>query len=95
MNHITQEQARELSRLASAGGFADVLVRDIHALCNAAIEWHIAQQAAPDPLVSDDLVICPECCSQFRAIPVNVQRLMLDAGFEPPFTQAAPKEPKV
>ena len=33
-------------------------------------------------------VICPECAHQFRAIPVDVQRLMLDAGFEPPFTAA-------
>jgi hypothetical protein len=31
-------------------------------------------------------VICPECSHQFRAIPCDVQRLMLDAGFEPPFT---------
>lgn len=35
---------------------------------------------------NDDHVICPHCCNQFRAIPANVQRLMLSAGFEPPFT---------
>ena len=35
---------------------------------------------------SNNDVICPRCCAQFRAIPVNVQQLMLDAGFEPPFT---------
>lgn len=23
---------------------------------------------------NNDLVICPQCCHQFRAIPVNVQR---------------------
>ncbi|MBK5203885.1 MAG: hypothetical protein JJD98_00300 [Polaromonas sp.] len=39
---------------------------------------------------NDDHVICPNCCNQFRAIPVNVQRLMLSAGFEPPFTHPAP-----
>jgi hypothetical protein len=31
-------------------------------------------------------VICPGCTHQFRAIPVNVQKLLLGAGFEPPFT---------
>lgn len=42
----------------------------------------------------DDEVICPNCCTQFRAIPVNVQNLMLDAGFEPPFTHpASPAQP--
>lgn len=35
---------------------------------------------------SNSEVICPACCHQFRAIPPNVQQLMLDAGFEPPFT---------
>lgn len=35
---------------------------------------------------NSDEVICPGCAHQFRAIPVNVQQLMLDAGFEPPFT---------
>lgn len=41
-----------------------------------------AQDAQPD----SSAVICPQCSHQFRAIPMNVQRLMLDAGFEPPFT---------
>lgn len=36
---------------------------------------------------NNDEVICPSCAHQFRAIPVNVQRLMLEAGFEPPFTE--------
>jgi len=40
----------------------------------------------------DAKVICPACCHQFRAIPVQVQSLMLAAGFEPPFT-AAPQSP--
>jgi len=31
-------------------------------------------------------VICPQCCNQFRAIPVQVQSLMIDVGLEPPFT---------
>src|SRR5688572_29315328 len=49
-----------------------------------------AQPSAGEP-VSADHVICPACCNQFRAIPVNVQKLMLAAGFKPPFT-AAPTE---
>lgn len=36
----------------------------------------------------DDKVICPSCTHQFRAIPCNVQKLMLGAGFEPPFTKS-------
>ena len=39
--------------------------------------------------VDNTKVICPACCHQFRAIPVQVQRLMLDAGFEPPFLEPA------
>ena len=39
-----------------------------------------------------DYVICPACVHQFRAIPENVQRLMIDAGFEPPFTTPKTKE---
>ena len=35
---------------------------------------------------NNDEVICPNCAHQFRAIPQNVQQLMLDAGFKPPFT---------
>jgi hypothetical protein len=34
----------------------------------------------------DNHVICPNCVHQFVAIPESVQKLMLDAGFEPPFT---------
>jgi hypothetical protein len=47
-----------------------------------------APQEAPreDFETDPSVVICPACCSQFRAIPPDVQRLMLDAGFEPPFT---------
>jgi len=39
-----------------------------------------------------DYVICPKCVHQFRAIPENVQRLMIDAGFEPPFNTPQTKE---
>lgn len=35
----------------------------------------------------DDLVICPHCTSQFRAIPPNVQALLLSHGEDPPFTR--------
>jgi len=45
----------------------------------------------PQPVASvepnNEEVICPACTHQFRAIPVQVQQLMLKAGFEPPFTQ--------
>jgi hypothetical protein len=40
---------------------------------------------------NNDEVICPNCTHQFRAIPVNVQRLLLSLGAEPPFA-AAPRE---
>ena len=51
-------------------------------------------QAAVGPVTANnDEVICPNCCNQFRAIPVNVQQLMLDAGFEPPFKEAIAVEP--
>ena len=48
---------------------------------------HPPQRTQPSVPVTanNDEVICPSCCHQFRAIPVGVQQLMLDAGFEPPF----------
>jgi hypothetical protein len=46
----------------------------------------LEQPEPAQPVADSDKVICPACCHQFRAIPGNVQRLMLDAGFEPPFT---------
>lgn len=59
-------------------------------------EWKplfVAAGAAPTKEPNNDEVICPACVHQFRAIPVNVQKLMLDAGFEPPFTEAPKQEP--
>ncbi len=41
---------------------------------------------------NDDHVICPNCAHDFRAIPVNVQKLMIDAGFEPPFIEPVKQE---
>ena len=41
--------------------------------------------------VNNDEVICPNCCNQFRAVPVNVQALLLASGHEPPFV--APPQP--
>ena len=32
-----------------------------------------------------DEVICPNCTHQFRAIPVNVQQMLIDRGVRPPF----------
>ena len=57
MNHITQEQAAKFADQAEID--AERILQDkgeylpdhwqveAHLLCNAAIEWHIAQQAAP------------------------------------------------
>ena len=60
--------------------------RELARLCMGA-------QPAAEPVAPDDqAVICPRCACQFRAIPVDVQRLMLDAGFEPPF-KAPPAQP--
>ena len=42
---------------------------------------------------NNDEVICPNCVHQFRAIPQNVQQLMLDAGFKPPFTTPPQRKP--
>ena len=58
-----------------------------------AIQEAKAYLAAPEQSEpNNDEVICPNCCTQFRAIPVNVQQLMLDAGFEPPFTAQGAKK---
>ena len=50
-----------------------------------------SEPAPQDTQPNNDEVICPKCVHQFRAIPENVQRLMLDAGFEPPFNKPAPQ----
>lgn len=34
---------------------------------------------------NNDEVICPACATQFRAIPVNVQSMLKNAGYAPPF----------
>lgn len=34
---------------------------------------------------NDDHVICPNCVNQFRAVPVNVQKLLNDAGYCAPY----------
>ncbi len=52
------------------------------------------EQPAAGAVVDPTQVICPNCAHQFRAIPQDVQRLMLDAGFEPPFTQPAEPTPE-
>lgn len=44
-----------------------------------------AAPQAPDP----EKVICPACVTQFRAIPTQVQGLLLAAGYEPPFLAGA------
>lgn len=64
----------------------------------------VAPPAAPAPAApvpdgmatNADEVICPNCAHQFRAIPENVQSLLLASGHEPPFTTppAAPVVPQ-
>jgi len=61
---------------------------------------YAAPPAAPAPAASvpdgwvpnAEEVICPNCAHQFRAIPENVQSLLLASGHEPPFT-ASPAAP--
>jgi uncharacterized Zn-finger protein len=53
----------------------------------------VAQPVREQTQANNDEVICPSCCTQFRAIPVSVQKLMLDAGFEPPFVAQPVREP--
>lgn len=49
----------------------------------------------PDGMAPNaDEVICPNCAHQFRAIPENVQSLLLASGHEPPFA-ASPAAPVV
>lgn len=53
------------------------------------LEWmeggeNVLPQEQPD----DTKVTCPACTHQFRAIPVQVQQLMIGLGVEPPFTEA-------
>ena len=60
------------------------------------LKWFVKEQPAQehDNATSPDLVICPECCTQFRAIPENVQAMLIAAGHKPPFmAQPAQQEP--
>lgn len=50
-----------------------------------------AAMVLPD-VPNNDEVICPRCFHGFRAIPVNVQTLLLAAGYEPPFLLVPVKE---
>lgn len=54
-----------------------------------------AQPTQAEPVLpNNEHVICPGCAHQFRAIPVQVQQLLLSAGHEPPFLAAQPpREP--
>lgn len=44
--------------------------------------WQGDNEAAA---VNDTEVICPNCCHQFRAIPMQVQSLLVESGHQPPF----------
>lgn len=77
------------------------MLKPIHCLLLDYVDADRAMRAQPAPVAqgdaqpmqpSDDDVICPSCSHQFRAIPVNVQKLMLDAGIAPPFTSSAQKD---
>lgn len=74
---VRADVADELACEMRRQGMKEVEVRPLYASAPA---------AQPSATPNNDEVICPNCAHQFRAIPVNVQRLMLDAGFEPPFT---------
>lgn len=67
----------------------DHVKADANAALATTIEATLADDAPGEMVPNNDKVICPNCCHQFRAVPVNVQRLMLDAGLEPPFMLAA------
>lgn len=41
-----------------------------------------------ETILKDEQVICPKCAHQFRAISVQVQDLLLAAGYKPPFMQS-------
>ena len=85
--------------------YADCIQRGVHVsgtqMRTLLLELHAAQQPAAEAQAQgggedrepdDGKVICPSCCHQFRAIPAQVQRDMIAAGFEPPFT-APPSAP--
>lgn len=61
----------------------------------ALAECRAASKPAQEP--DPDKVICPNCCHQFRAIPVSVQQILLNLGCEPPFmgTPEPAQEPPV
>lgn len=46
-------------------------------------------EATPVAEPDNSKVICPGCAHQFRAIPVQVQQMLIRAGHEPPFTDDA------
>lgn len=78
-HRVAQEALREPERQSAfPTGWADP-------------HWGREQPAAkPVPYTdtatpSNEDVICPACSHQFRAIPVQVQQLLLAAGYEPPF----------
>ena len=74
--YLLAQRDDELGRLADGFGQASVaLLREL-----------LAEPQGEPVASATSCVICPKCCHQFRAIPQDVQRLMLDAGFEPPFT---------
>lgn len=58
----------------------------------AALSAPSGQKAAPPEEVDGTKVVCPQCVHQFRAIPAQVQRLLLAAGYEPPFMVPAPPD---
>lgn len=68
----------------------DSLEHDLWAAWQAALATPPAAPAPAQGEPNNDEVICPNCVHQFRAIPANVQKMLLDAGYEPPFRQPSP-----
>ena len=92
---ITAELLQELISNCMASiaedGISDarrVYRTDLHHRANLAM-CNLQPNTQGSMTPNDDHVICPQCVHHFRAIPVNVQQLMLDAGFVPPFTHPA------
>lgn len=90
--------ATELKERAPPGYIPEGWQRltELTALCPACVkQWlpreeeSMDKKPMPNAEPDNTQVICPKCCHQFRAIPVQVQDLLLAAGYTPPFASRA------
>lgn len=70
----------------------DMCAKTLYEQCRYATQQPAQEPVSKTP--NNDHVICPACVHEFRAIPMNVQQLMIDAGFKPPFTEPVKQESK-